>query len=117
LTGNGIADFGCPKRAVPKQVATTLTYTGSTRGHGESIDLAARLATADGVPIAQRLVTFMVAGQTLTATTDANGIASTSAVIPIHGKSQTVTASFPGDGQYLPSGTEATISWGNPKTR
>jgi hypothetical protein len=100
---------------VANPLATTLTYTGDTQGRGETVDVAARLTTVDGAPIAQRLATFSVAGQTLTATTDAAGVASTSALIPNHGKSQTVTVSFPGDGQYLSSTTSATISWGTPK--
>jgi predicted alpha-1,2-mannosidase len=115
LTGNSLADFGCPKRQVANPVATTLTYTGDTQGRGETVDLAARLTSADGAPVAQRLVTFSVAGQTLTATTDTAGVASISAVIPNHGKSQTVTVSFAGDGQYLSSTTSAMISWGTPK--
>jgi predicted alpha-1,2-mannosidase len=115
LTGSGLADFGCPRREVPKPVATTLSYTGNTRSRGQVVDLAARLTTADGTPVAQRLITFSVAGQTLTATTDADGIASTSASIPNHGKSQVVTVSFLGDGQYRSSASDATISWGIPK--
>jgi hypothetical protein len=117
LTGSEIDDFGCPEREVPKPVATKLIYTGTTQGHGEVVALAARLSTADGEALAQRLVTFTVAGQTLTATTDPDGLASTSATIPNHGRTQRVTVSFSGDGQHLSSATEATISWGISKIR
>jgi predicted alpha-1,2-mannosidase len=115
LTGNDLSDFGCPKREVAQPVATKLTYTGSTRAQGQLVNLSALLTTDDGTPVAQRLLTFSIAGQTLTATTDSTGRAATTAVVPNHGRSQAVTVSFSGDGGFLPSTTNTTITWGTSK--
>jgi hypothetical protein len=106
--------FGCvadaPDEAEP--VATTLTYSGDTRGRGNTVRLAARLADATGVPVEGRAITFTIAGQTLVATTAADGIATVTTQVPGHGKTQHVTASFEGDELFLPSSTGADVTWG-----
>lgn len=112
-TDPSLDSFGCPPRPAP--VATTLTYTGDLQGRGEGVRLEARLLDSSGAGVVGRSVTFEIAGQTLTATTDGSGLAGATATIPDHGKSQTATVRFAGDADYAASSTTATITWGKPK--
>lgn len=109
--------FGCPRRAgeEPIPVETSISYMGETRAKGETVALAARLVDASGTPVVAQEVVFEVAGRALTATTDGDGVARTTASVPDHGRSQVVIARFRGNDRYLASETTATISWGNPK--
>ena len=75
--------------------------------------LAATLTSAEG-PVEGAEIVFTVAGQTIATVTDAAGVASTTVVVPDHGRSQVVTASFTGDRSHEPSETAATITWGKP---
>jgi putative alpha-1,2-mannosidase len=117
LKTHALSAFGCPKREIeePEPIATTLTYTGDTRGRGDRVLLSAVLSTVDGDPVAGELVTFEIMDQVLTATTDAAGVTQTSADVPDHGKSQQVAVRYAGNENYAPSETSATISWGKPK--
>jgi predicted alpha-1,2-mannosidase len=113
-----LAAFGCPRRQVeePEPIATTLTYTGDTRGKGTRVSLAALLATVGGDPVPNEVVTFEIQGQVLLATTDATGTARTVATVPDHGKSQQVVVRYAGNENYGPSETSATITWGRAKS-
>ncbi len=112
---NGTAAFGCPQREIAERIATSLTYIGETRGRGETVNLAARLTDADGGPIAAAVITFEIAGQTLTATTGQDGVASITATVPDHGRSQDVVVRFAGNVDYSPSEMSTAIYWGNDK--
>ncbi|MGH2806287.1 MAG: GH92 family glycosyl hydrolase [Actinomycetota bacterium] len=107
-----LSAFGCPERETSEPVATTLTYTGDLRARGENLTVAARLTAADGTAIPGALLTFEIADQTLTATTDDDGVATTNASVPDHGRSQDVVVRYAGDGDYLSSETSARIEWG-----
>lgn len=96
----------------PEPIATALDYVGDERGLGETVRLAALLTTLDGEPVVGRAVAFEIAEQTLFATTDATGLAETTASVPDHGRSQDIHAAFAGDDVYLPSEDFATITWG-----
>ena len=91
---------------------TSLTYAGDTRAKGETVRLAAVLGEDDGPKVAGRTVTFAIGGRTIPAVTDDGGRAEATAVVPDHGRRQTVTATFDGDATYAPSQTSATVSWG-----
>ncbi|HEU4481318.1 MAG TPA: glycoside hydrolase family 92 protein, partial [Actinomycetota bacterium] len=111
LSSHPLESFGC---APPEELqATALTYTGDTRARGESVDLAARLTTDRGEPLAGRTVVFDIAGQELAAVTGGDGVASLVATVADHGASQQVTVTFAGDASYLPSDTSAVVAWGN----
>jgi predicted alpha-1,2-mannosidase len=112
ISTHPVSAFGCPRQEKPEPVATTLTYTGDLRAKGDNVVLAARLTGSDGTGLAGALITFEIAGQTLTATTDAQGFATTNATVPDHGRSQQVLVSYAGDADHLPSETSATIQWG-----
>lgn len=96
--------------------ASLLTYTGSKQARGETVDLAAGLTSVDGEPLADRVVSFEMAGDLAEARTDATGLAQTTMTLTDHGRQQTVTARFAGDDDYEPSQTSATIHWGNDKS-
>lgn len=93
------------------RLPTALDYAGDTRARGESVRLAARLSSRDE-PVSERVVEFVIAGQTLSAVTDSSGLAATTARIPDHGRSQEVTVAFAGDSEFLASSTSAIVSWG-----
>jgi predicted alpha-1,2-mannosidase len=114
MTSHDLDAFGCPRaqEEPPEPVATTLTYVGAERARGRTVELAARLSTVAGEPVVGRTVTFEIAGQTLPATTGADGVAQTTATVPGHGRSQEVLATWAGDEQYLASSTSAVVHWG-----
>jgi hypothetical protein len=117
MSTSALSTFGCPERIVedPEPVATRLVYIGETRPKGDSVALAARLEDATGAPLNGQTVAFEIAGQTLTAVTDAQGVARTTATVPDHGRSQVVGVRFAGTDELLPSQTSATLTWGNGK--
>jgi predicted alpha-1,2-mannosidase len=114
-TDPSLDSFGCPARTRSEPVASTLVYTGDTRGRGDRVTLAARLTSEAGEPLAGRSVTFEIAGQTLMGTTDDAGLVSVAATVPDHGKSQVVIVRFAGDADHLPNETSARIVWGGSK--
>lgn len=91
---------------------TTLVYDGDTSATGETVVLSAVLTEDDGLAVGGRAITFRVGGQTLSAATDEEGRAETTAIVPDHGQRQGVSVDFAGDDVYLPSATTATIKWG-----
>ena len=115
MSDGDLTRFGCtPATDEATVLPTTLTYTGVTRGRGDQVELSAALASTEG-PVPGAEIVFTIAGQTLSAVTDAAGIASIAASVPDHGRSQVVTASFAGDPRHGSSDTAATITWGGPK--
>ena len=117
MSTSALSAFGCPERVVEDRepIATQLTYIGETRQKGDSVRMEARLDDAAGAPLHGQTVTFEIAGKTLTAVTDAQGVARTTATVPDHGKSQVVFVRFAGNDTHLPSETSATLMWGNGK--
>lgn len=115
MSTDDLGAFGCPERqgSDDEPVATVVTYIGDTRGKGETVNLAARLATVDGQPVAGETVTFEIAGQILTAVTTGDGVAATVATVRGHGKSQAVFVRFAGTESLSGSESSATITWGN----
>ena len=82
---------------------TTTTYTGPTVLLGSSATLEGTLLEDGTTPIAGRVLTLGVGAVTCTTPpTDANGVASCTVSTSSLG-SLTLTASFAGDGYYLPS--------------
>lgn len=112
MSTHGLGAFGCPRREVPDPIATVLTYEGETRAKGELVNVAAALMTTERAPLPGEPVTFEVGGQTVSAVTDASGIARAAVSIPDHGRSQTVVVRFAGTATLLPSETSAVVSWG-----
>ncbi|HET7482182.1 MAG TPA: GH92 family glycosyl hydrolase [Actinomycetota bacterium] len=112
MTGHAVSDFGCPHRSVPEPAATNLTYTGATRAKGSAVTLAARLTSGDQT-LAGQVVTFRIAGQSLQATTGTDGVATVTASVPDHGRTQTVNVSFAGSAAYAPAEATAIITWGS----
>jgi PKD repeat protein len=81
---------------------SALLYFGDLIGRtGRTADFRAVLVDRKARPLVGRVVTFTVAGQSVTATTDSRGIASTTATITARRGLHTVTASWRlGDAQY-----------------
>ena len=94
---------------------TQLRYDGETEAKGETVTVAAVLTEDDGPAVAGRTVTFEVAGTSADAVTDATGRATTTMLVPDHGRSQVVTASFAGDDIYESSSVQAKVAWGKEK--
>lgn len=113
MKSHPVAAFGCPQRSAPEE--TTLTYTGETSARGSQVNLAARLTGANRAAVAGRTIEFRIAGQVLTAVTDADGVASATTTVDDHGHTQNLTVSFAGDASYAPSTVTATITWGRPR--
>jgi hypothetical protein len=95
--GHAPQDGSCPAAASGRE-ATTLIYLGQTQGHcGEPLPVSARLADACGNALAGRQLDFTVGTRTVSATTDANGVASTSLVPPGGSGQIPLTVNFAGD--------------------
>jgi hypothetical protein len=99
-----------PNQSFPNQ-STTLVAARARPGF-LTITFSARLtATAGGAPLPGETVTFSVRGRSVgSATTNASGVASHTQfgfVIPL--PQATYTASFAGDGTYLPSSSTAPL--------
>lgn len=93
-------------------VPTELAYAGAGSARGEQVEVVAVLTDDEGAPAVGRSVTFTAGEASATAVTDAAGRAATTLDLPDHGRSQTVTASFAGDGRYQSSSTSAVVTWG-----
>lgn len=86
---------------------STLAYTGDT-GAAQGTDATVRAVLTDraGGNVAGRTVTFALSGgATVTATTDANGVAQTQIAVAGPPRNATLTASYAGDGGLEPAGT------------
>jgi len=81
--------------------------------NGETVDLIAKLTDKNGNPLAGKLIVFHIAGITLTAITDANGIAKVQYTInkeDFTNKKLAFTATFEGDDNYLSNETIGTVT-------
>ena len=89
---------------------TTLKYTGSTSAvPSAAITLSATLTNASASPLAGKTVNFSLNGSSYSATTNASGVASTSAFAPATAATYSVGVSFAGDGVNAASSTSGTL--------
>lgn len=102
-------------------VATTLTFDVADPGANPPVNpvtiaysqpamLRATLKTADGVPIAGRMVTFALGSREGRATTGADGVASLTVPALDFPGSYYLRASFGGDNTYQPAATSTTFA-------
>lgn len=91
--------------------ATSVTYTGATTGAPNKVTvLSAVVKDASGKALAGVPVSFVLGSQSATATTDANGLASTSLKLSQKNGSYTLSATFAGvSGRYAASTTSVTF--------
>jgi hypothetical protein len=95
--------------SIAVRFATKLTYTGPTRAvRGTPITLSATLK-AGSTPVAGKTLTFTFNGSTLTATTNAAGVASVATTAPATVGSRQITIAFAGDSTYLAASASATL--------
>jgi triacylglycerol esterase/lipase EstA (alpha/beta hydrolase family)/lysophospholipase L1-like esterase len=94
---------------------SAISYVGQTSARGETVTVAAKLTEADtaGKTLAGRTIRFEIGTIVATAMTGEAGIASTTLVVPNHGKERTVVATFAGDRSYAMSAAQARITWGS----
>jgi RHS repeat-associated protein len=93
----------CPA-ATASPRAARLTYLGQFQGEcGQPFAVAARLTDACGNALADRQLTFNVGGQSVSATTDDNGIARSSLQTPASPAPLPLDVNFAGDGDYSPA--------------
>ena len=85
--------------------ATSLTYTGATSGqYSDSVTVSATLIDlVSGSGISGKSISFTIGSQTATATTESNGVASTTIILNQAAGSYTVDSSFAGDDNYQSS--------------
>lgn len=102
-TGGSIASFFAETAVAP--TATKTTYTGPiTSPYLGTVLLSATLVLqGTSVPVTTQLMTFTLGTQSCTGTTNASGAASCSLALTQAPGLYTVTASFAGFGNYLPS--------------
>ncbi|MDT4911307.1 MAG: large repetitive protein [Pseudonocardiales bacterium] len=87
---------------VESRKGTGVTYTGAVKGGAnKTVTLSAVLKDATGSPLASRLITFRLGSQTVSATTDATGVASTTL------KLSQKNGSYPLTATYVPAGADA----------
>lgn len=83
--------------------ASILTYTGGLKGApNKDTAVSAKLTDSLGRPLAGRVVTFVIGSQSVTATTNASGVAATTIKLTQKPGYYPLTVSWPGDaGTYL----------------
>ena len=91
--------------------STVITYVGDTAASSDQVRLAAQILDDDGAAVAGKTVTFTVAGQTFTATSDETGLAEVVVEIKKRGKSETVLSALGEDATHLGAQTTSTIDW------
>jgi RHS repeat-associated protein len=91
--------------------AASLTYVGHTSGRcNEPLSVSALLADHCGNAIPDRRLDFALGTQTLSATTDATGVARATITPPGANDSAALTVNFTGDASYSPAQDSAVIS-------
>ncbi|HZQ36848.1 MAG TPA: Ig-like domain-containing protein, partial [Dehalococcoidia bacterium] len=99
---------------------TTITYNGATKANpNATVTVSATLVDDRGQAVAGKLVTFTLgsgaSAQSVTATTDATGTATTTLKVGQHtGAVYPIAASFAGDTHYVGSSNTANFTVGNP---
>ena len=103
---------GRPHVVVVQRTSTT-TYTGPNASNpSKNVTLTAQVVDDRGQPVAGRLVVFTLGAQTISATTNASGIASATIKLNQKHGSYTVAASFAGDAKYVGSNGSQTFTIG-----
>ena len=97
---------------VETPVPTSLTYTGTTQGRGDTIAASATLLSNDGAPLAGLPVGFAAGGVQALATTNDSGVAQAVLTIPDHGRSVVLRSTFDGNARHEASEDSDTITWG-----
>ena len=83
---------------------TQLTYEGDLIGqYSDEVNLKAILTDKNGGPLIGKTIDFVLGGQTATAATDENGIATTTMELLQIPGNYTLETKFTGEGDYLPS--------------
>lgn len=83
---------------------TQLTYEGDLSGqYSDEINLKATLTTQNGESLIGKTIDFILGNQTDTATTDENGIATTTMALLQTSGNYNLEVKFTGEGDYLPS--------------
>jgi M6 family metalloprotease-like protein len=108
-TGHSLNDpnvtSSSPVQVMVLRRPTTIVYTGDvTADYHDAAQLSAKLTdTLSGTPLIGQTVDFGVGSQSVSATTDGNGVASASLVLDQIPGGVSVSAGFAGDSTYLPS--------------
>lgn len=90
--------------------SASLIYIGATAGEfNDPVDLAALLTDTNGAPVAGESISFMLGGQTLSALTDATGVARATTALGAPGPLP-VNVSFAGDATLPSLQTSTTIN-------
>ena len=90
------------------QKATAVTYTGAIQGGpNKTVALSATLKDATGKALASKVVTFVLGAQTVSATTNASGVASISLKLKQHVGTYALTAT------YAPTAADAAFYTGS----
>lgn len=101
-SGTDSQDNSCPA-GTSRPAATRLLYTGEVFGQcGVPLGVSARLTDSCGNALANHQLKFTVGAQTVSATTDNNGVASTSVISASASPTVPVSVSFTGDDNYSP---------------
>lgn len=116
FAGNGFYDGAASGEFLDvARMPTALTYTGALQGGpNKTVNLSAKLVDSLDRPLAGKLVTFQLGTQTVTGTTDANGIASASLKLSQKNGSYQLTTSYDGNAtQWTAASKSATFKIGN----
>jgi len=97
---------------VTPQNCTSLTYTGDTSAqHGTNATVKAKLTDLTGASAAGRQITFtLTGGGTVTATTDASGVATAQLPVGLPVRNATISASFAGTSTLVAASTSAAFA-------
>jgi hypothetical protein len=94
--------------------ATTTSYTGPLQSNpSKNVTLTASLVDELNQPVSGRTVLFTLGTQSISAATDASGVAIATIKLNQKHGTYTVTASFAGDAKYLTSSNSQTFIIGN----
>lgn len=112
VTTTWVSSGPCPPAPqAPPPGTPALIYAGQNSGEfNDPLVLAAQLTDGSGNPLAGRSLSFAFSGQTLPATTNANGVATVNiAAAPTPG-SVPVAISFAGDANFNPAQASASVT-------
>jgi hypothetical protein len=99
--GHGVTASGVGTATVADATQLSLDAATPTSGQvTDSITVSATLLDSDGQPLASRSIEFSLGTADETATTDSNGVATTSLTIPGPAGAATLRAEFAGAGDY-----------------
>ena len=111
---DGMPELTCSFKVI-REVATTLTYTGDALAQVNTpAALGATLVDEDNNPVSGTDISFQVAGQSCSALTGADGVASCEVIIPTAGVYE-VTADFAGDVSHKASTATALLTVYDPE--